>query len=497
MTAGLAVDAVIFAAAALLVVAVLIVGVSDRLRIPAALISLGVGMAFGSDGLGLVYVDDFAMVRDLSVVALVIILFEGGLTTKPSTVREAGLPGFALSSIGLLITAGVTAAGVEAVFGLGWQTSMLLGAVVASTDAAVVFDLVRRAPLPRRLAGILEVESGANDPVAIVLTIGLLATFEGEALGVWTWLGFGAWQLVGGAAVGLAMGAVSSRVLRLRFRSEGLYPMVAAGLAGLSYGTAAMVSSSGFLAVYVTGLVVGATVPRRRRSIRSFHASLANGADIAMFLLLGLLVFPSELPGVAVPALVVAAVLVFVARPLAVLVSMAPFGLPWRDRVLLSWAGLRGAVPIVLATFPATAGVPGGQTIFNVVFFVVLTSTLLQGTTTVPLLRRLGLEADGPAWQSVAEALPLEVPGIDLAELVVTPGLAISGQPLEAVPPRPGILIITILREGESVMPSGSTVLRAGDILVLSLDQDRVDLTDVTAWARGEDGSRPASTGGP
>lgn len=486
MNAGLPIDSVILVGAGLLVVGVLVVGLSDRLKLPASLLSLGLGIVFGSDVLGVVYVDDFEMVRNLSVVALVVILFEGGLTTKPSAFREGGAAGYLLSSLGVLITAGVTAVGVEAVFRLGWSTSLILGAVVASTDAAVVFDLVRRAPLPRRLASILEVESGANDPFAIVLTVGIIATVSGPVASVPEWIWFGARQLFGGILVGVVVGFISSWVLKLRLRSEGLYPLVAAGLAGLSYGAAAAISASGFLAVYITGLLIGATVPRRRRSIRSFHASLANGADIALFLLLGLLVFPSQLPGVAGRALVVTAILIFVARPVAVVISMIPFRLPWREQTVLSWAGLRGAIPIVLATFPATAGVPQGQLIFDVVFFVVLTSTLLQGTTTVPLVRRLGLETATPAWRSVAEALPLDVPEIDLAELVVTPDLAIAGVALRDHPPVPGVLVIAILREGEAVLPSGQTVILPGDVLVLSLDERLVEMTDVTAWAQGE-----------
>jgi potassium/hydrogen antiporter len=486
VTSGLPIDPLVFTVAALLLVGILVVGFSDRLRVPAALLSLVVGMLFGSDLLGIVDLDDPELVRNLSVVALVVILFEGGLTTKPSALRHAGPPGFALSTVGVLVTAGVTGAGVELVFGLGWHVSLMLGAVVASTDAAVVFDLVRRAPIPRRLADTLEVESGANDPFAIVLTVGLLALFESSAATLLDWALFGAWQLVGGLLVGWGIGQLSRVMLRVQLRSEGLYPIVALGLAGLSYGSAALLSASGFLSVYVTGLVIGATVPRRRRSIRSFHSSLANGADVGLFLLLGLLVFPSQLSGVAVPALVVTAILVFVARPLAVLVATFPFSFSWKERTVLSWAGLRGAVPIVLATFPATAGVPEGQTIFNVVFFVVLTSTLLQGTTTVPLVRRLGLETSSPAWKSVAEALPLDVPEIDLAELVVTPDLAIADAALRDHPPTRGVLVIAILRDGEALLPTGSTIIRPGDILVLSLDERLVALTDVTAWARGE-----------
>lgn len=489
MTLGLPVDSVVFFGAAILVVGVLVVGLSDRLRLPAALLSLGVGMAFGSDGLGLIHVDDYALVRNLSVVALIVILFEGGLTTKPSALRESGPPGLALSTFGVLITAGVTGAGVELIFNLGWETSLLVGAVVASTDAAVVFDLVRRAPLPRRVAGILEVESGANDPVAIVLTVGLLAGIEGADAGVTDWLWFGFWQLTGGLLVGLAIGFISRWVLDLRLRSDGLYPIVAAGLAGVAYGLAALLSASGFLAVYVTGLVIGATVPRRRRVIRSFHASLANGADIGLFLLLGLLVFPSQLPQIALEGLAVAAVLMFLARPLAVLATMLSFRVPRREQVILSWAGLRGAVPIVLATFPATAGIPEGQMIFNVVFFVVITSTLIQGTSTVALVRRLGLEAEAPAWQSVAEALSVNVSDVDLVEIQVTPDLAVTGHPLRDHPLGPGMLVIAVLREGETIVPTGDTVVEAGDTLVLSIAGRYIGLTEVTAWARGESDS--------
>ena len=486
MTLGLPVDNVVFFAAALLILGVLVVGLSDRLRLPAALLSLALGMLFGSDGLGLVNVDDYALVRNLSVVALIVILFEGGLTTKPSVLREAGPQGFALSTIGVVVTGAVTAVGVELVFRLGWHTSLLMGAVVASTDAAVVFDLVRRAPLPRRIAGILEVESGANDPFAIVLTIGLLTTLEGISASVGDWIWFGFWQLTGGLIIGLAVGFVSRWILGLHLRSVGLYPIVAAGLAGLAYGTAALLSASGFLAVYVAGLVIGATVPRRRRVIRSFHASLANGADIGLFLLLGLLVFPAQLPAVALPALAVSAVLILVARPLAVVISLLPFRMPWQEQAILSWAGLRGAVPIVLATFPATAGLEEGQTIFNVVFFVVLTSTLIQGTGTVPLVRRLGLATEAPAWQSVAEALPVDMADIDLIEVEVTQDLAIADSPLRDHPLGSGMLVIAVLREGETAVPTGDTIMRPGDILVLSIDEASVELTDVTAWARGE-----------
>lgn len=471
--------------AALMVAGALLVGVSNRLAVPASLISLAVGMLVGSDMLGWVNVDDAALVRDLSIVALIIILFEGGLTTKPSAIREAGIPGFILSSVGVVLTAGVTAVVSQLVFRPGWETAMLIGAVVASTDAAVVFDLLRRAPLPRRLASILEVESGANDPFAFLLTIGVVEALLGP-ISAGSVVSFAALQLFGGVAVGGVVGWAGVILLRTRLRSQALYPILATGVAGLAYAVAASLSASGFLAVFVAGLLVGARVPRQRQVIRSFYASLATGTDIALFLMLGLLVFPSDLPAVALPGLGITAILILLARPLSVFLSLALVSLSWKEKTLLSWAGLRGAVPIVLATIPATSGIPAGETIFNLVFFVVVVSTLLQGTTVVPLARRLGLTVDRPAWQSIAEAVPLEGVDVDLVEINVTPDLPLVGQELRQMPPRPSMLVTAIIRGGRALLPRADTVFEAGDLVMMAVDRNRAEVKDVTAWARGE-----------
>ena len=483
------VDGLILIAAGLMVIGVLFVGASERLRVPAALISLGIGIVFGSDVLGVVDLDDMALVRDLSVVALMIILFEGGLTTKPSVLRESGVPGFVLANVGVLVTAGITAAGIQLLFRPGWETALIIGAVVASTDAAVVFDLVRRTPIPKRLAGILEVESGVNDPFAILLTIGLIEMTRAQP-SVGDWLLLGALQLVGGLSIGLLGGWIGTRLLRTRLRSSGLYPLLALGMAGLTFAVASSLSSSGFLAVYVCGLMIGALAPRHRRSIRGFHSSLANGADIALFLLLGLLVFPSELPAVAGRGVAVIAIL-FVARPIAVALAMVSFGVTWRELILLSWAGLRGAVPIVLATFPATAGVPAGETIFNIVFFVVIASALLQGTTVSAVARRLGLAVNVPAWRSIAEAIPLEDVDVDLIEIELTEDLPLVGSRLKDNPPPPGMLVTTVIRDNRATIANAETVFAAGDVLMLAVDSEVERITEVTAWARGETETEP------
>jgi potassium/hydrogen antiporter len=481
----LQVDSILLVAAGLMVIGVIFVGTSDRLRVPAALLSLGIGMLFGSDLLGLVNVSDMVLVRDLSVVALMIILFEGGLTTKPSVLRESGIPGFVLANVGVLVSAAVVAAGVQLIFSPGWETALIIGAVVAPTDAAVVFDLVRRTPIPRRLAGILEVESGVNDPFAVLLTIGLIEITRAD-VAAGDWLLFGARQLFGGLAIGLIGGWLGTRLLKIRLRSTGLYPLLALAIGGLTFAGASFLSTSGFLAVYVCGLVIGALAPRHRRVVRSFLSSLANGADIALFLLLGLLVFPARLPEVAVQALAVTAILLLVGRPLAVVLAMLPFGLSWREMTFLSWAGLRGAMPIVLATFPATAGVAAGDTIFNLVFFVVVVSALLQGPTVAPFARRLGLVVDRPAWQSIAEAVPLDDIDVDLIEIELTADLQIVGTRLgDNVPPQ-GMLVTTLIRDHKALIPGADTVFMAGDFLVLAVDRGAARVSEATAWARGE-----------
>ncbi|HEX2028621.1 MAG TPA: potassium/proton antiporter [Nitriliruptorales bacterium] len=384
---------------------------------------------------------------------------------------------------------------VRFAFATDWFTALLLGAVVSSTDAAAVFALLKRTPLPRRIGSILEVESGANDPFAIVLTVGLLATWEAGA--TWQqWVAFGTRQLLGGLLVGLLVGLAGSWLLRrVRLAATTLYPVLALGLGGLAYAVGARVGASGFLAIYIAGLFVGALVPRHRRIIRNFHTSLANTADIGLFLLLGLLVFPSRLPGVALRALAVTGLLVFLARPAAVALALTPFRIPWRDQLVAAWAGLRGAVPIVLSTFPFTAGFPQGDAIFDVVFFVVLASMLLQGSTVAPLIERLGLTTPRPAWESIAEAIPLEGVDADLVELTITEQLAIANKEIRDVPPPAGMLVASIVRDGRVILPTGSTRFEPGDLAVIAFSRDTAGLNDVTAWARGE--SSPQRTDEP
>ena len=459
---------------------------SRRFHIPGALLFLVLGMVFGDDGLNLISLDDAELVQSIGVVALLFILLEGGMTTKPTDLRLAALPGLALATLGVALTAAITAVGVWLVLDVDVVTAGLIGAVVGSTDAAAVFSMMRTTPLPRRVAALLRVESGSNDPIAVMLTVGLLATFDQAASGgQWAW--FAVVQLIGGGLVGAAVGTGAAWLLRRwTLPVEGLYPITVAAIGALAYGLAATLGASGFVAVYVTGLLVGALLPRHRRFILGFHEAIANAAEIGLFLLLGLLVFPSQLLDAAGPALLVAAVLTFVARPAAVWLCTARQGYAWREKTVLAAGGLKGAVPIVLATFPLTAAVPNAQLIFDVVFFVVLVSVLVQGISLVPLVQRLGFEQPQPAWAPVAEALPLEGIEIDLIEVHVTPDLALAGRRLADVAGPPDSIITAIIRHEDVLIPGGETTIKIDDVLLITSRRDPDALQRLTAWARGE-----------
>lgn len=460
--------------------------VTRRFSIPGALLFLGLGMAVGVDGLNLVSLSDATFVRDAGVIALLFILLEGGLTTKPTDLNRAALPGLLLATVGVMVTASITAVGVWLLLDVDVLTAALIGAVVGSTDAAAVFSMMRHMALPRRTAALLRVESGSNDPLAAVITIGLVTTVTGS-VGVSDWVTFALIQMLGGTAIGAAVGVFAALALRrLTLGVEGFYPLAVVGFAGLAYALAAQVGASGFVAVYIVGLIVGAYVPRRRRVILDFHEATANAAEIGLFLLLGLLVLPSRLPAVAFSAILVALILTLIGRPAAVWLCTLKQGYEWRERTIISLGGLKGAVPIVLATFPLTAGVADAQLIFDIVFFVTLVSLLLQGATLMPVVRLLGLVSTEPAWSPVAEAVPLYGIEIDLIELHVTGDMPIVGQSLASLGIPEGSLITAIVRNNQVIIPGGETVPQIHDVLLITTKRTDDALDRCTAWARQE-----------
>jgi cell volume regulation protein A len=466
-----------------------------RLRLPSLLLFLGLGMAVGSEGTGWIHFDDYNLARTVGVIALALILFEGGLATGFREIRPVLRPAVGLALLGTLATAVIVGLAASWLFDITIVEGMLLGAVVSATDGAAIFALLRHSTLERRLARVLEGESGFNDPVAVLLVLGFIEWIKQPHYGVPDMIALFAEQLGIGVAIGALVGAGAVYAFkRAQLDTAGLYPVASLATAGLSFGAADSLGGSGFLSVYLTGLIVGtATIPAKR-TIVTFHQGLAWVAQIALFLALGLLVFPSQLGDVLVEAIVLTLILVFVARPVAVFVSTAFDRFSTQERLLLGWAGLRGAVPVVLATFPVIAHVPDSLKFFNIVFFAVVISTLLQGATFEPLAKRLGLTTSQPALPSpLAEAGTIRRLGAEVLEYPIGPEDAIVGARVRDLGlPREAVVNV-IVRGDEAIPPRGATRLRAGDRVHVLMRREAAKRVPalMTLWREGPIGPRP------
>jgi cell volume regulation protein A len=464
----------------LVVGAVLLAGVgaahiAGRFSVPVLVVFLGLGMLLGSDGPGGIAFDDTHLTRTAGVVGLAIILFEGGLTTPWRAVRPVLVTATLLSTVGVAITAAITAAAAAWLFDLSTVAALLLGAVVASTDAAAVFATLRFSNVRRRLARVLEAESGANDPMAVALTLGFIEWLQHPDYGVADLTLLLVRQMGLGLAIGLAAGVLASRALaRLPATVAPFAPVASLAAGAVAFGLADVIGGSGFLAVYIVGLWLGNTATPLRRGLVAFHQGIAFLAQVGLFVVLGLFVFPGQLVEVILPGLALTAVLILVARPLAVWVSTLGQGFARSEQGLLGWAGLRGAVPIVLATFPLAEGVRESQTIFNAVFFVVLASALVQGTTLEPLARRLGLTSPGrPVYQSPLDPAALERLGSTLVEFLVPRGSGLHGRALRDLSLPEDALVAFIVRGAEAVPARGETELEAGDRMYVVAPPER------------------------
>ncbi|MBA2463209.1 MAG: potassium/proton antiporter, partial [Actinobacteria bacterium] len=450
-----------------------------RTGLPLLVAFLALGMLLGSDGPGGIEFDDVELARTVGIVGLAAILYEGGLQTSWRRLRQVAVPAAVLSTVGVAVSAVLTGIAAYFLFDLSWLESVLLGAVVASTDAAAVFASLRFTHIRRRLARTLEAESGGNDPMAIALTLGFIAWIEEPAYGFADLSLLVVRQLGLGLLVGVVLGAGASWVFGRLPHSIGAFtPVASVAAAALSFGAADVIGGSGFLAVYLVGLAVGSTPSRYRRQLVAFHEGVAFLAQVALFVVLGLLVFPHELPDVALSGLALAVLLVLLVRPAAVWASTALSDFTSRERLLLGWAGLRGAVPIVLATFVLSSDVPQADTIFNVAFFVVVVSTIVQGTTLEWLGGRLGLLSPAPPAHPPLEVGPLSK--LDLVDFVVAPDHAIAGAAVREVGLPRSAIIAVVTRGDDTIPPRGSTIIEPGDrLFVLAPHSMRRDVEDV------------------
>ncbi len=439
---------------------------SRAFGLPVALLFLGIGVVAGVEGIGGIQFADYGFAFRMGTVALVLILFDGGLGTPLSSFREGIAPASVLATLGVVGTAAVV--GVAArLFGMAWPEALLVGAVVSSTDAAAVFSVLRNAgvKLKRRVGVTVELESGLNDPVAVILTVALSRALAEERAPGWGLVLGSVVQILVGGAFGLAVGFAGREILkRARVAGGGLYPVLTLSLAFVAYGAPTLLEGSGFLSVYVAGVIIGNGTLPFRSGIFRVHNSIAWLGQVTMFLLLGLLVVPSQLVEVRWTGLAVALVLAFVARPLVVWLCLAPFGFKGKEIAYVGWVGLRGAVPIILAMFPVLAGAEGALRLFDVVFFVVVLNAIVPGSTVRWVTRWLGMDAGGapPAPASI-DFNSSRVLGGEVLSLYVTDESELAGARVDEISVPAGAAVMLVVRGVEPLPAASPTVLEPGD----------------------------------
>ena len=468
---------------------------ADKVRVPGLLLFLGLGMLAGSQGVGGIDFNNTELARTLGTIALILILFEGGLTAGWSEIRPVLGTAASLATLGTVVTALLAGLAAKLIFDISTLEGMIVGAAIAATDSAAIFAVLRRSTLEKRLARSLEGESGMNDPVALLLVIGFIEWIQEPGFGIADMAGLLVLKLAVGIAVGWLVGRLAVAALNAtRLPTDGIYPVATIAIAALAYGVAEVAHGSGLLATYLTALALGSANIPARRTVVAFHEGLGWVAQISLFILLGLLVFPSQLDDVALKGLALSAVLILIARPIATFVATTFAPLNVREKAMLGWAGLRGATPIWLATFPVVAGIAGGEQEFAIVFFVVVTSTLVQGASFEPLASRLGLTTDEPALpRRLLESGRIRRMGGDVIAYRLPPGAAAAGHRIRELELPREALVNVIVRDGHAIPPRGSTEMREGDelhILVRGELRDEVEALTKT-WTKGPVGRPP------
>ena len=478
MAIDFSINGIILLGGIFLLTGVLMTKISARAGVPSLVLFLIIGMLLGSDVSGLIYFSNAELAQMVGIVALIIILFEGGLQTQWKNIRPVLGASLVLATLGVLITTGVVAWAAYYILDIGWLEALLLGSIVGSTDAAAVFSVLAGQNIKARISATLEAESGTNDPMAMFLTIAFIQLIMIPDASGWTMFGSFVLQMGVGAVFGISLGYVASwTVNRIRLEASGLYAVLAAGFAIFIYSFTAILGGSGLLAVYLAALVIGTRELTHSHSIISFHEGFAWLMQIVMFMLLGLLVFPSELLEWELiwKGLVLSLVLIIIARPIAVFVSTAFFDYSIQEKLFVSWAGLRGAVPIVLATFPMLAGLENSFMFFNFVFFIVLTSALLQGSTIPFIAEKLSLNGrPSPKRIHSLELVSMDRANAEMLEVVLSEKSPFAGQLVQTIGLPKQTLISAIIRSGRLVMPTGTTKLRVGDVLYVLTEKKQV-----------------------
>jgi len=472
------IELILFIASILILVSITISKFSDKAGIPALLLFIGVGIVAGSEGVGGIYFDDARLAQYIGIIALVFILFSGGLDTNWNKVKPVVKPAISLATIGVLLTAVIIGLFVSFILEVSFLWGLLIGSIISSTDAAAVFSILktRSISLKGDLKPLLELESGSNDPMAVFLTIGiiqLLVNPEKELIDIILLFFL---QMGIGSALGFASGKLMVYLInQMNFSNEGAYTVFSIAMCILIFSLTSVIGGSGFLAIYISGIIVGSSSFIHKRGTIRFFEGLAVLSQIAMFLTLGLLLFPSQLMGIIGTGVLISIFLIFVARPLSVYVSLLFFNYNWKEKIFISWVGLRGAVPIILATFPLISGIPEADIIFNVVFFIVLTSVLLQGWSLVPVAKLLSLDAPLEKRKELPlQFTPTDNVDMELLDFIVPYNSLAVGKTLAELSFPDDSRIVLIWRNEKSVIPGGGTMLEEGDTLLTLVNKNNI-----------------------
>lgn len=471
---------VVYVVGPILLIAIVLLAVwLDRWSVPVILIALGAGIVFGSDVLNLWHFDDIALTNQVANLALVFILFHGGFATKRSDFKAVALRAGGLATWGVILTALATFGILYGLFDWSLHKALLLAAIISSTDAAAIMSILRRQSLPSKLSSTIEIESAANDPMAILVTVAVIeAVSSGQSAGLTTLIAF-IWKFAASPFIGWVLTRGSLWLFnRLRPQDRGLYYVLSLGIILLIYGLTEMMHASGMLAVFVAGYVMGNSPFVYKQGVGNFSSALSTVANIGMFALLGLQVFPHQWTALWLDGILLFLALTLIARPLAVWLGTVGMRIGWRDKIFIAWAGLRGSVPIVLATYPAAAGLAIGQDIFNLVFFAVLLSIAIQGSTLGLLARLLHLTVPArPSPMFYLELVTLTESDFDLIVVDLPGPQGVIGPTIADLRLPAGSVIILITRKKDLVIPKGATHLQGWDqvtVLVHAKDQERV-----------------------
>lgn len=451
---------------------------SDNIGVPTLLLFIGIGMLAGSEGAGGIYFDDPNLAKSIGVVALIFILFAGGLDTKWSQVRPVLWQASSLATIGVVLTAVLVGLFISYVLHLPLYTALLIAAIISSTDAAAVFSVLRSKNLSLKgeLKPLLELESGSNDPMAVFLTIGLIHVLTVPNASLFELVPLFFLQMGVGGILGWGFGkTIVYSLNKLKLSYEGIYPVFLLALAALVYSFTTVIGGSGFLSIYLAGMVVGNSDIVQKKSLFRFFDGMAWLSQIAMFVTLGLLVFPSQLVPITGAGLLISSFLMFIGRPVSVFISLAFTRFNWKEKIFIAWVGLRGAVPIILATFPLLAKVSHAESIFNLVFFTVITSALFQGWS-IPLVARwLGVYTPAERKRSYPiEFSPTVNVDTDLVDFIVPYYAAIAGKSIVDLQMPQDSLIVLIIRNEKFIVPSGGTLLEEGDTILVLVNKENL-----------------------